>query len=65
MLLGFLVADEPALRAAAAGVLPGRSLEPVAAAVERCLQFYLAVGAMTADNEASLRALVVSLRQED
>lgn len=65
MLLGFLVAEDAALRREAAAALPGGSLAPVAAAVEQCLHFYLAVGAMPADNEQSLRRLVVSLRQQD
>lgn len=64
MLLGFIVADDVALRSRAAAALPGGSLAPVATAVERCLHFYVAVGAMPADNERSLRQLVASLRQD-
>lgn len=64
MLLGFIVADDAALRSQAAAALPGGSLALVAAAVEQCLQFYVAVGAMPADNERSLRQLVASLRQQ-
>lgn len=63
MLLGFIVAADAALREQAAAALPGGSLAPVAATVEQCLQFYVAVGAMPADNERSLRQLVTSLRQ--
>lgn len=64
MLLGFIVADDAALRQQAAAALPGGSLAPVATAVEQCLQFYVAVGAMPEENERSLRQLVASLRQQ-
>lgn len=64
MLLGFIVADDPELRRQAGAALPGGSLAPVTTAVERCLQFYVAVGAMTGDNERSLRQLVATLRQK-
>jgi hypothetical protein len=64
MLLGFLVAEDAQLRSEAAAVLPGGSLAPVATAVEQCLHFYLAVGAMPAENEQSLRQLVTSLRRQ-
>ena len=64
MLLGFLVAEDAQLRNEAAAALPGGGLAPVANAVEQCLHFYLAVGAMPAENEQSLRRLVTSLRQQ-
>lgn len=36
--------DSAAARQQAAALLPGRSLEPVVAAVERCLHFYVTAG---------------------
>lgn len=64
MLLGFLVAEDARLRSEAAAALPDGGLARVASAVEQCLHFYLAVGAMPAENEHSLRQLVLSLRQQ-
>ena len=64
MLLGFLVAEDAGLRSEAAAALPDGGLARVATAVEQCLHFYLAVGAMPAENEHSLRQLVLALRQQ-
>ncbi len=64
MLLGFLVAVDAGLRSEAAAALPDGGLARVASAVEQCLHFYLAVGAMPAKNERSLRQLVLTLRQQ-
>lgn len=61
ILLGFLVEGCPAARAQAAALLPTASLEPVVAAVQRCLLFYVSAGAMTKGNEESLRALLEAL----
>ena len=44
MLLGFLVQASPQAQREAAARLPGASLAPLAAAVERCLLFYVTAG---------------------
>ena len=62
ILLGFLVEGCPAARREAAALLPGASLAPVVAAVERCLHFYVSTGAITKGNEDSLRGLLASLQ---
>lgn len=64
MMLGFLVVDEPGRRREAEALLPGGSLAPVAAAVERALHFYVNTGSITPQAEASLRQLVAALRAE-
>lgn len=64
MMLGFLVVDDPGRRREAEALLPGGSLAPVAAAVERALHFYMNTGSITAQAAASLRKLVDALRAE-
>ena len=61
LLLGFLVAQDPTLRAEAAAAMPGNSLDPVVAGVQRCLRFYMDTGAITERTEASLRSLLADL----
>lgn len=41
-----LLQDNAEARAQAAALLPGGSLEPVVAAVERCLHFYITAGGL-------------------
>ena len=57
------VEGSAAARAQAAAALPSQSLDPVVAAVRRCLVFYVSAGAMTKGNEESLRALLASLEE--
>lgn len=64
VLLGFLIQDCPDARRQAAALLPGRSLDGVAAAVGRALDFYATMGAMTQDNMDNLRGLLTSLQEE-
>ncbi|KAL4429823.1 hypothetical protein ABPG77_010940 [Micractinium sp. CCAP 211/92] len=64
VLLGFLIQDCPEARSQAAALLPGRSLDGVAAAVGRALDFYATMGAMTQDNMENLRCLLASLQQQ-
>ena len=63
MILGFLVADDPERRREAESMLPGCTLGPVAAAVERALHFYVNTGSITTEAAASLRKLVAALRE--
>ncbi|KAL4437365.1 hypothetical protein ABPG75_004504 [Micractinium tetrahymenae] len=64
VLLGFLIQDCPEARGQAAALLPGRSLDGVAAAVEHALDFYATMGAMTQDNVDNLRGLLASLQPD-
>ena len=61
LLIGFLIAPAPQLRAEATAALSGGSLEAVRAGVQRCLKFYLDAGAITERTEQSLRNLLSSL----
>ena len=61
ILLGFLIEGDTVAQGEAAELLPGKSLVPVIAAVQRCLNFYVNAGAVTQRTEASLRALLASL----
>ena len=63
LLIGFLVGPAPQLRDEATAALPGGSLEPVRAGVQRCLKFYLDAGAITERTEESLRNLLSSLSE--
>jgi len=47
MLLGFLVADCSAAQALAASLMPGGTLDPLVAAIQQCLAFYISAGAIT------------------
>jgi hypothetical protein len=62
ILLGFLVDGDMKAQEEVAQQLPGGTLAPVISAVQRCLHFYVATGALTQSTEASLRALVASLQ---
>jgi hypothetical protein len=64
ILLGFLIEGDRGAQAEAALLLPGKTIAPVAAAVARCLQFYVSAGAITKSTEDSLRALLASLKQQ-
>lgn len=61
LLIGFLVAPGPQLRAEVAAVLPCGSIAPVVEGVQKCLDFYLSTGSITQKTEQSLRGLVASL----
>lgn len=62
MLLGFLVEPDAALRQRAAAMLPGGTLQPVIAAVEKCLEFYTRTDTITEATGAKLRDLIASLK---
>jgi hypothetical protein len=61
ILLGFLVEGDKKAQEEASNVLPGKSMECVISAVQKCLHFYVTAGALTQRTEASLRALLASL----
>ncbi len=61
ILLGFLVEGDKKAQEDASKVLPGKSMECVISAVQKCLHFYVTAGALTQRTEASLRALLASL----
>ncbi|KIY96796.1 hypothetical protein MNEG_11166 [Monoraphidium neglectum] len=61
MLLGFLLRGSPGLQHAAAARLAGGSLEPVAAAIQRCLAFYVTAGAITEGTRGKLVQLLEEL----
>jgi len=63
MLLGFLVADQAPLQAAAAGLLPQGGLGGVLAAIRRCLSFYVNAGAITEASRDTLAAMTRRLEQ--
>lgn len=59
LLFGFLLADDEAMQAAAVSKLG--SLQPIILAIKKCLSFYVDAGAITTQNEESLRKLLASL----
>ncbi|KAL0041625.1 hypothetical protein WJX79_009899 [Trebouxia sp. C0005] len=59
LLYGFLLADDSALQAVAVSTLG--SLQPIISAIKKCLSFYVDAGAITSQNEDSLRKLLASL----
>lgn len=59
LLFGFLLADDEAMQTAAISKLG--SLRPVISAIKKCLSFYVDAGAITTQNEESLRKLLASL----
>ena len=59
LLFGFLLSDDEAMQAAAADQLG--SLQPIISAIRKCLSFYVDAGAITTQNEESLRKLLASL----
>lgn len=59
LLFGFLLADDEAMQVAAIAKLG--SLQPIISAIKRCLSFYVDAGAITTQNEESLRKLLASL----
>jgi hypothetical protein len=61
MLLCFLLRGSPGLQHAAAARLAGGSLEPVAAAIQRCLAFYVTAGAITEGTRGKLVQLLEEL----
>jgi hypothetical protein len=62
MLLGFLLRGRPALQIRAASLLTGDDgLAPVAAAIRRCLSFYLTAGAITEGTRDKLLQLLAEL----
>lgn len=61
ILLGFLVEGDKKAQEEASKILPGKSMECVLSAVQKCLHFYVTAGALTQRTEASLRALLASL----
>lgn len=63
ILLGFLIDGDAGAQSEAAALLPGGTLDPVIAAVARCLQFYINAGAITSKTEGSLRRLLASLKE--
>lgn len=63
LLLGFLLANDQSLQIEASRILG--SLNPVIAAVKRCLSFYVGAGAMTSQSEESLRKLLAALCNTD
>lgn len=63
MLLGFLIEEDSSLRQQAASLLPGGTLEPIVAAVEKCLEFYVRADAITDSSSTKLKNLVASLRR--
>ena len=64
ILLGFLVEGNKEAQKNAVMYLPGETMAPVVSAVQKCLQFYVAAGALTQRTEASLRALLASLQSD-
>lgn len=63
VLLGFLIEGDGKVQEEAARLLPQGNLIPVVSAVQQCLGFYLATGALTKNTEESLRTLLGSLQQ--
>ncbi|DBB08404.1 TPA: hypothetical protein ACH3X3_008557 [Trebouxia sp. C0006] len=59
LLYGFLLADDSALQAVAVSTLG--SLQPIISSIKKCLSFYVDAGAITSQNEDSLRKLLASL----
>lgn len=59
LLFGFLLANDEVMQTAAISKLG--SLQPVISAIRRCLSFYVDAGAITSQNEESLRKLLTSL----
>lgn len=59
LLYGFLLADDPELQAVTVSKLG--SLQPIVSAIKKCLSFYVDAGAITSQNEESLRKLLASL----
>lgn len=59
--MGFLVVDSGTSRDQACRLLRGGSLDPVAAAIKRCLDFYSYTGAITEECKASLVELLQGL----
>ena len=59
LLFGFLLANDDVMQTAAIGKLG--SLQPVISAIKKCLSFYVDAGAITTQNEGSLRKLLASL----
>ena len=47
MLLGFAIQDCPSARALAASLMPGGTRDPLVAAIQQCLAFYISAGAIT------------------
>ena len=64
ILLGFLIEGHAEAHAEAVALLPGNSIEPVVAAVARCLQFYISANAITATTEQALRSLLAALKEQ-
>lgn len=62
MLLGFLVEGNEELKRKAVALLPDQSLQPVVAAVERCLEFYIRADAITESTSNKLKRLVHALK---
>jgi len=61
MLIGFLLRGSPRLQQLAAGLLTGGSLQPVVAAIRRCLTFYVTAGAITESTRNKLVQLLTEL----
>ena len=59
LLFGFLLANDEVMQTAAISKLG--SLQPVISAIKKCLSFYVDAGAITTQNEESLRKLLASL----
>ena len=61
MLLGFIVVDSPESQKEACAMLRTGSLQPIAASIRSCLDFYSYTGAITEECKASLIQLLKSM----
>jgi hypothetical protein len=62
ILLGFLVEGNTKARLQAAPLLPGATLQPVTAAIEQGLHFYVGSGAITPEHARTLNELLQRLK---